>query len=68
MKTFEDYMQEIHMELHPMTLDDDLPDAYSDWLGTLDGEDYMRFGEIAVLKAHTNGMSKAKEILLPEIK
>lgn len=61
-------MQEIHMELHPMLLDDDLPDAYSDWLGTLDGEDYIRFGEKIVLEAYLAGLNRGGEITLESLK
>lgn len=43
--TFEEYLQSVHMELFPTTLDDDLPDSFNDWLGTLDGEEYVRHGE-----------------------
>jgi len=44
-KTFEEFMQEMHYKVFPMVLDDDLPDHFNDWLGSLDGEDYMRCAE-----------------------
>lgn len=45
MKTFEDFLQEQHSELYPTLLDDDVPDHFDDWLGTLDGEDYIQFAD-----------------------
>lgn len=44
-KDFEDYLQEYHMRQNPHLLDDDLPDAYSDWLCDLDTDDWIRLGD-----------------------
>lgn len=43
--TFEAYLELICFEENPQVLDDDMPDTFSDWLGNLDGEDYIRYGE-----------------------
>lgn len=62
-KTFEDYMGDIHMELFPSLLDDDISDHFDNWLGELDGEDYMRFGEIVVLRERIEGIKEARQNL-----
>lgn len=41
----EDFLLERHHELYPTILDDELPDAFNDWLGNLDAEDWMRYAE-----------------------
>lgn len=43
--TFEDFLQGIHAGLYPQTLDDDLPDAYQNWLGEMDAEKFIEWGE-----------------------
>lgn len=46
-KDFEDYLMTIFAEGDGATiLDDDFPDAYSDWTEELCYEDYIRFGNI----------------------
>ena len=37
-QSFEDFLKQTHVEDEPMTLDDDLPDAFDAWLGELDKE------------------------------
>lgn len=46
MKTFESYLREIHIKIFPTVLDDDGPDHFDDWLGTLDGYEYMEYAEL----------------------
>lgn len=55
METFEDFLKEIHADLFPQLLDDDMPDHFDDWLGTLDGEDYIKWGELYGKKMHIQG-------------
>lgn len=43
-RPFEKYLQWIHAKTY-MGTDDDMPDAFDDWMGSLDGEDYLRHGE-----------------------
>lgn len=50
---FEDFLKEKHYEMFPQLLDDDLPDAFDNWLGTLDGEDYIKYGNEALIKAQS---------------
>lgn len=49
MSYFEKFLQEKHAEAYPMLLDDDMPDHFDDWLGQLDGEEYIAFAEEAIL-------------------
>ncbi len=41
---FEEYLKEIHAKNY-MGTDDDMPDEFDNWLGSLDGEDYMRYAD-----------------------
>ena len=43
-RDFEEWLQYKHSEWHPELLDDDLPDAYVDWLAGLDGEEWIDYG------------------------
>lgn len=45
-QTFEDFLEEICFELNPMVLDDDMPDFFDNWIGELEGEDYIKWGEL----------------------
>ncbi len=40
---FEKYLEMVHAEDYHGT-DDDMPDAFNDWLGSLDGEEYIEHG------------------------
>ena len=44
MKTFEQYLRELHAKDYTGT-DDDMPDAFEDWLGELDVADAIRLAE-----------------------
>lgn len=39
-ETFEEFLGRMHMEDEPMVLDDDLPDAFDDWISNI-GSDLM---------------------------
>ena len=43
--SFEDYLQEKHMKDNPEILDDNLPDAFSDWIADLNLDDWLRLGD-----------------------
>ena len=44
-KDFEDFLQEKFIESNPTVLDDDIPNAFDDWLsGELDVDDWIRLG------------------------
>jgi len=40
---FEEYLKEIHAKDY-MGTDDDMPDSFNDFLGNLDGEEYIEHG------------------------
>ena len=40
---FEDFLQEKHYEENPTLLDDDLSDAFDNWVANLEAEDYERY-------------------------
>ena len=43
--TFEKYLEQVCFEANPEVLDDDMPDFFDNWLGGLDGEDYIRLAD-----------------------
>ena len=43
--TFEDYLQEQFILEEPSILDDDIPDAFSDWIGNADPNDLIELGQ-----------------------
>ena len=45
MKTFEDFLKNKHMELYPTILDDDLPDAFDNWLEGRTKEEIIEYAE-----------------------
>lgn len=45
MKTFTQYLKEIHMKEHPEVLDDDLPDAFDLWMAELDTEELINYAD-----------------------
>lgn len=45
METFESWLQDHHCRTHPEILDDDLPDAFSDWLVNLDPNEWIELGD-----------------------
>ncbi len=63
MELFEQYLQEVHNKLFPEILDDDLPEHFDDWLGTLDGEDYIELANKAMSQhaAKVLGSIKSKK-------
>ncbi len=57
-KDFEEYLQEMFMKEEPCVLDDDLPDAFSEWLYELGPEiliEYVdKYTKIKVMQALEN--------------
>lgn len=43
MKTFEDYLKDVHYKEYPMVLDDDLPDHFDNWMGEQEVEDIIKY-------------------------
>lgn len=54
MESFEDFLKEVHAEEYLGT-DDNMPDAFDNWLGELDGEDYIKWGDLYGQKMHIAG-------------
>lgn len=65
--TFEEYLEERHTELFPTVLDDDMPDHFDNWVGSLDADEVMRYAEDAVPKAFFAGFDHAKFIAFDAI-
>jgi hypothetical protein len=61
-QTFEDYLQEFHAEDYHGT-DDDMPDHFDDWLGSLDGEDYIILADKALEQERAKFEAFRKDIL-----
>ena len=45
LETFEDFMQDIHAEGY-MGTDDDMPDKFEGWIGSLDNNEIMEYAEL----------------------
>jgi len=45
-KDFEEFLQYYHAENYPEILDDDLPDAYSEWESELEADDWIRLANV----------------------
>jgi len=44
-ESFEDFLGRMHMEDEPMVLDDDLPDAFDNWLSNLGADLTIAYAE-----------------------
>jgi|TARA_Y100000310_G_scaffold340218_1_gene435251 hypothetical protein len=42
---FEEFLQGKFMELEPEVLDDDLPDAFDEWLGNIPNDKFIKYGD-----------------------
>ena len=63
-KTFEDFLQQYHADNNREVLDDDLPDAYEDWVGNLEADEVMELAEKAIIyyqKIYCSMIEKEKE-------
>ena len=58
-RTFEDFLKDVHASLYSMLLDDDMPDHFDNWLGQLDGEDYIRWANLFAKERFLAGMDHA---------
>lgn len=47
-KPFEDFLENKCWEINPQVLDDDMPDFLDDWLGQLDPQEYIDYGNEAM--------------------
>lgn len=60
---FEATLQELHWEENPQILDDNLPDAFSDWISNMSYED---IGEFAQTYCYSRGQYKNWEQIRDE--
>lgn len=58
-RTFEDFLQEIFMRDNPMILDDNLPDAFDDWMGNLEVDECLRLAELYGKEQYTAGIESS---------
>ena len=62
--TFERYLQDIHA-LNYHGLDDDMPDAFDNWISELDGEDFInyadKYGELKFKDGQIKALSEQLE-------
>lgn len=42
---FIDYLKEVHWNMHPKLIDDDITDKFNDWLGELQADDFIHLAE-----------------------
>jgi len=45
MKTYKEFLQDIHYSENTFVLDDDLPDHFDNWLSEQNSDDFMKYGE-----------------------
>ena len=62
-KTFEEWLEEWHIELYPQILDDDLPDAFDHWLSSLDTEELLKYGKVYGVEMFLAGKREVLEAL-----
>jgi hypothetical protein len=65
MKTFNIFLEEIFIKMHPEVLDDDGPVALDNWYSNLDVDEVIRYGNLygfEMLQAGKQEMKDAEEI------
>jgi len=65
-KTFEKYLEQVCFEANPQVLDDDMPDFFDDWLGSQDGEDYIRLADEYANKVREEERERIEATILSE--
>lgn len=69
MQKFEDYLEEIfNNDESDGLLDDDLADGFSDWLGTLDGDEYINYAQDFALQCYQEGVLAGMDRTIEAIK
>jgi len=63
MRTFEKFLEEVCFNVNPSVLDDDMPDFFNNWLGNLDGEDYIKWGDLYGQECFIKGQDEVLEKL-----
>ena len=60
---FEDFLKEQHAKNYIGT-DDDMPDAFDDWLTELDVDTLINYADIAIKEAEIRTLKQAQELAL----
>ena len=55
-RNFEDFLQDMCFNINPTVLDDNMPDYFDNWLGELDGADYIRYADLYAQENFIRGM------------
>ena len=66
METFEDFLKDWHAKDYHGT-DDNMPDAFDNWLLDIGIEDILKFGDIWGREQQLRGFQEAKEIAFKAI-
>lgn len=61
-KDFEDFLQDKFIRNNPMVLDDDVPDAFSEWLEDIDVNDLIKFADQYAKKIDCSNMTHKKDV------
>lgn len=62
-QTFEEFLRsEVHPELFPQLLDDEGPDHFDNWLGNVNGSDYLDWGNLYGKSQFNAGMKHIVEM------
>lgn len=62
-QTFKDFLQDTHAELYPTVLDDDLSDSFDSWIGEMNNEELIDWGELYGRSQYIAG----KAVILNEV-
>ena len=65
-RDFEQYLQFKFMEDEPQVLDDDIPDAFNDWIEQQDVLDVIEWADEYANKKYVEGLERAREIVKEE--
>lgn len=55
-KNFEEFLGQKHMEEEPMVLDDDLPDAFDNWVSNQSADEWIALGDEYVQAIRDNAV------------
>ena len=45
-RDFKEFLEEVHIEIFPQVIDDDLPDHFSDWLCEMEQDDMIDYANL----------------------
>ena len=65
---FEDWLMMEHAKQNPTILDDDLPDAFNNWICFFEPDEWLHYGELYGVERALKAMDKAEKIMKGEFK